>query len=136
MKQFKFKTFGVVALLAITACTSESNFNQVVEEQQTPQTQLKVQSQESALEALKGEIIITREEHFPTQIGRERDWFKKFFSRVLNVSEGEDWTRYTEEILDVIQKSKVDNSMKANLRGAIIIALASSKLWNSKTLRK
>ncbi|MCI6671536.1 MAG: hypothetical protein SOX84_08380 [Prevotella sp.] len=85
MKQFKFKTFGVVALLAITACTSESNFNQVVEEQQTPQTQLKVQSQESALEALKGEIIITREEHFPTQIGRERGWFKKFFSRVLNV---------------------------------------------------
>lgn len=60
----------------------------------------------------------------------------EYMKGLENVSEGEDWTRYTEEILDVIQKSKVDNSMKANLRGAIIIALASSKLWNSKTLRK
>lgn len=51
-----------------------------------------------------------------------------------NVNAGEDWNNYTNMVLNLINNSDIELTMKQNLRSAIIVALASSHLWNTETL--
>ena len=53
-----------------------------------------------------------------------------------NVNAGDDWNDYTNTVLTLISNSDIDLSMKQNLRSAIIVALASSHLWNPETLNQ
>lgn len=46
-----------------------------------------------------------------------------------NVQAGEEWTNYTNEMLNIVNNSKVDELMKRNIRSSLIVAFASSKLW-------
>lgn len=56
--------------------------------------------------------------------------YETIYGLQCTVSENSNTLNYCEKVLDIIDNAKIDNNLRSQLRSGIVVANASSKLWN------